>query len=57
LQETHTDNNEILMMALQAMQDKNAHLEASLSDEQKIKLELFSALGEVKRQFENQCRK
>lgn len=42
---------EVLMGALSAMQDKNAHLEASLSAETKIKLDLFSALGECKRQL------
>lgn len=40
------------MSALSAMQDKNAHLENSLSAETRIKLDLFSALGEVKRQLE-----
>ena len=56
-QESHTDNNEVLMSALAAMQDKTAHLENSLSAETKIKMELFSALGEVKRQMEIQRRK
>ena len=45
------------MSALAAMQDKTAHLENSLSAETKIKMELFSALGEVKRQMEIQRRK
>jgi hypothetical protein len=40
------------MSALSAMQDKNAHLENSLSAETRIKLDLFSALGEAKRQLE-----
>ncbi|KAL0275614.1 UNVERIFIED_CONTAM: hypothetical protein PYX00_003417 [Menopon gallinae] len=43
---------EILMSALSAMQDKTTHLENSLSAETKIKLDLFSALGEAKRQLE-----
>ncbi|XP_011691855.1 PREDICTED: macoilin-1 isoform X1 [Wasmannia auropunctata] len=43
---------EILLPALNALQDKNAHLENSLSAETRIKLDLFSALGEVKRQLE-----
>ncbi|KAJ1522174.1 hypothetical protein ONE63_002484 [Megalurothrips usitatus] len=43
---------EILMSALTAMQEKNAHLENSLSAETRIKLDLFSALGEAKRQLE-----
>lgn len=49
--ESHNET-EILMSALSAMQDKNAHLENSLSAETRIKLDLFSALGEAKRQLE-----
>ena len=49
--ENQTDT-EILMSALSAMQEKNAHLENSLSAETRIKLDLFSALGEAKRQLE-----
>lgn len=49
--ENHSDT-EILMSALSAMQDKNSHLENSLSAETRIKLDLFSALGEAKRQLE-----
>ena len=49
--ESHNEA-EILMSALSAMQDKNAHLENSLSAETRIKLDLFSALGEAKRQLE-----
>ncbi|KAJ9584796.1 hypothetical protein L9F63_020850, partial [Diploptera punctata] len=51
--ESHNEA-EILMSALSAMQDKNAHLENSLSAETRIKLDLFSALGEAKRQLEIQ---
>ena len=40
------------MSALSAMQDKNTHLENSLSAETRVKLDLFSALGEAKRQLE-----
>ena len=40
------------MSALSAMQDKNAHLENSLSAETRLKLDLFSALGDTKRQLE-----
>ncbi|XP_069125632.1 macoilin-1-like [Argopecten irradians] len=47
--QTETD---VLMSALSAMQDKNTHLENSLSAETRIKLDLFSALGEAKRQIE-----
>ncbi|XP_044017258.1 macoilin-1-like isoform X2 [Aphidius gifuensis] len=43
---------EILLGALNALQDKNLHLENSLSAETRIKLDLFSALGEAKRQLE-----
>ncbi|XP_039280202.1 macoilin-1 [Nilaparvata lugens] len=46
------NESEILMSALSAMQDKNTHLENSLSAETRIKLDLFSALGEAKRQLE-----
>lgn len=46
------DDTEVLMSALSAMQDKNAHLENSLSAETRLKLDLFSALGETKRQLE-----
>lgn len=49
--ESHSET-EVLMSALSAMQDKNAHLENSLSAETRIKLDLFSALGEAKRQLE-----
>ncbi len=45
---------EVLMSALAAMQDKNAHLENSLSAETRLKLDLFSALGDAKRQIEIQ---
>ncbi|CAG9857973.1 unnamed protein product [Phyllotreta striolata] len=43
---------DMLMAALTAMQEKNSHLENSLSAENRIKLDLFSALGEAKRQIE-----
>ncbi|XP_076372708.1 macoilin isoform X2 [Tachypleus tridentatus] len=46
------DDTEVLMSALSAMQDKNTHLENSLSAETRVKLDLFSALGEAKRQME-----
>ncbi|RWS02794.1 Macoilin-1-like protein, partial [Dinothrombium tinctorium] len=45
-------DTEILMSALSAMQDKNAQLENSLSAETRLKLDLFSALGDTKRQLE-----
>ena len=46
------DDTEILMSALSAMQDKNIFLENSLSAETRLKLDLFSALGETKRQLD-----
>lgn len=46
------NESDVLMSALSAMQDKNSHLENSLSEETRIKLDLFSALGEAKRQIE-----
>jgi hypothetical protein len=49
--DSHGDT-EILMSALSAMQEKNAHLEHSLSAETRLKLDLFSALGDTKRQLE-----
>ncbi|XP_061897789.1 macoilin-2 isoform X1 [Entelurus aequoreus] len=45
-------DTEVLMSALSAMQDKTQHLENSLSAETRIKLDLFSALGDAKRQLE-----
>lgn len=43
---------EILTNALNAMQRKNMHLETSLSSETRLKLDLFSALGDTRRQLE-----
>ncbi|XP_071505830.1 macoilin-like isoform X1 [Diadema antillarum] len=43
---------ERLMNALVAMQDKNTQLETSLSAETRLKLDLFSALGDARRQVE-----
>lgn len=40
-----------LMSLLTALQDQNAHLESSLSAETRLKLDLFSALGEARRQL------
>ncbi|KAM8883411.1 macoilin-1 [Synchiropus picturatus] len=45
-------DTEVLMSALSAMQEKTHHLENSLSAETRIKLDLFSALGDAKRQLE-----
>lgn len=45
-------NKEVLMSALSAMQEKNTTLEKNLSAETRVKLDLFSALGEAKRQLE-----
>jgi len=52
LREKSVKESETLMSALEAMQEKNAMLENSLSAETKIKLDLFSALGDAKRQLE-----
>lgn len=45
---------EVLITTLESMKDKNAHLETSLSAETRLKLDLFSALGDAKRQMEIQ---
>ena len=41
-----------LMIAFKLMEDKNASLQESLSAETRFKLDLFSALGETRRQLE-----
>lgn len=41
-----------LRTALSVVQEQNTHLEKSLSDENRLKLDLFSALGETKRELE-----
>ncbi|KAL4630570.1 macoilin-like [Arapaima gigas] len=43
---------DMLLSALSAMQDKTQHLEYNLSAETRIKLDLFSALGDARRQLE-----
>ena len=48
--ETHGDP-EVLVKALKAMQEKNNQIEKSLSSETKLKMDLFSALGETKREL------
>ncbi|XP_069744204.1 macoilin-like [Narcine bancroftii] len=45
-------DTDMLMAALSAMQDKTQHLETNLSAETRIKLDLFSALGDARRQLE-----
>ncbi|CAF2742956.1 unnamed protein product [Rotaria sp. Silwood2] len=45
-------DTEVLYQHLTQLQERNAHLQDSLSAETRIKLDLFSALGEVKRQLE-----
>ncbi|XP_060522754.1 macoilin-1 isoform X2 [Cylas formicarius] len=45
-------DRERLRSAVAALQEKNADLENSLSAETRIKLDLFSALGDAKRQLE-----
>lgn len=49
---TSQKDTDVLLSALSAMQDKNAHLENSLAAETKLKLELFVAYGEVKREMD-----
>ncbi|XP_033327416.1 macoilin-1 isoform X2 [Megalopta genalis] len=49
--ENHKES-EILLGALNVLQDKTAHLEDSLSAETRIKLDLFSVLGEARRELE-----
>lgn len=44
-------DKDMMMSALSAMKEKNAHLENSLSAETRIKLDLFSALGDAKRKI------
>eukprot|EP00118_Oscarella_pearsei_P000230 m.4478 g.4478 ORF g.4478 m.4478 type:complete len:572 (+) comp10815_c0_seq1:35-1750(+) len=51
LLENSKKESEVLMSALTAMQDKNLQLEKSLSAETRIKLDLFSALGDAQRRL------
>lgn len=46
--------SEVLMSALMVMREKNSHLENNLSAETRLKMDLFSALGDAKRQIEIQ---
>merc|ERR1719357_652575 len=48
--EIHGDP-EVLVNALKGVQEKNRQLECKLSDETKLKMDLFSALGEAKREI------
>jgi len=41
------------MTALATMKEKNAHLEKSLSAENRLKQDLFSALGDAKHQIDH----
>ncbi|CAF1285415.1 unnamed protein product [Adineta steineri] len=45
-------DTEVLYQHYSQLKERNAHLQDSLSAETRIKLDLFSALGEVKRQLE-----
>ncbi|GIX66536.1 hypothetical protein CEXT_19901 [Caerostris extrusa] len=45
-------STQALISALNALEEKNSRLENSLSAETRLKLDLFSALGEAKRQLE-----
>uniref|UniRef100_A0A8C7VYG6 Uncharacterized protein n=1 Tax=Oncorhynchus mykiss TaxID=8022 RepID=A0A8C7VYG6_ONCMY len=46
------EEQDVLLSALSALQDKAQHLEYNLSAETRIKLDLFSALGDTHRQLE-----
>lgn len=48
----HSQNADMLRSALALMQEKNSMLEKNLSAETRVKLDLFSALGEARRQLE-----
>ena len=48
-----TTNTDALISALANIKEKNAHLEKSLSAENRLKQDLFSALGEAKHQIDN----
>jgi len=48
--ETHGDP-EVLVTALKSMQEKNGNIEKALSAETKLKMDLFSALGEARREL------
>lgn len=41
-----------MLSALSSLQDKAQHLEYNLSAETRLKLDLFSALGDARRQLE-----
>lgn len=43
---------DMLLSTLSAMQEKAQHLECNLSAETRIKLDLFSVLGDTRRQLE-----
>ncbi|XP_037080766.1 macoilin-1-like [Pollicipes pollicipes] len=45
-------DSEVLMSALSAMQEKNQYLEKNLSSETRLKMDLFAALGDAKREVE-----
>jgi hypothetical protein len=45
-------STEMLRSTLLLLQEKNATLEKNLSAETRVKLDLFSALGEARRQLE-----
>lgn len=51
LQESQS-SSEVLLGALNTLKERNTQLENTLSAETRVKLDLFSALGEAKRQIE-----
>jgi len=52
LNEDSLNDKQLLLAALDKMQNRTQQLENSLSSETKLKLDLFSALGETRRQLE-----
>lgn len=47
-----SQKTEMLRSAMATLQEKNSMLEKNLSAETRVKLDLFSALGEARRQLE-----
>lgn len=52
LKEDAFGNKSLLLNALEKMQNRNSQLESNLREETKLKLELFSVLGDTRRQLE-----
>lgn len=52
INEDNMNNKQILLTAIEKMQSRTQQLEQNLKEETKLKLELFSVLGETRRQLE-----